>query len=272
MSKSKKPKPVSRPDMGKTVKNADGESENVLLQRFVEIFPLCPFQQGQTDARYPILVFRKDIETCNHFFKISQQRPLTKKECKEWERAGNKVARGDPLTMEDLNFILELVGSVSLDEIAAFLMKSYPFFTQAGLNTLTWYNILTSLRRIQGRRIRELQANLASKQEKGKKPSKLDYQHSEDYTSVAWFGERYQFTKTQALCVKHLWAEWEKSEGLSLSEKTIGEKIGSAADNYKLKHTFRVKRNNKSRQHPAWGKMIVSSGKGMFCLKSSRKK
>jgi hypothetical protein len=109
-----------------------------------------------------------------------------------------------------------------------------------------------------------------AKSQKAKK--KPDYTHSEDYTSVVWFGRMYNFTKTQALCIKHLWAEWGKSEGLGLSEKTIGEKIGSSADNYKLKHTFRVKRNNKSCQHPAWGKMIVSCGKGMFSLKSSRKK
>jgi hypothetical protein len=105
-----------------------------------------------------------------------------------------------------------------------------------------------------------------------KAEEKLDYTHSEDYTSVVWCGKSYQFTKTQALCIKYLWAEWEKSEGLGLSEKTIGDKIGSSADNYKLKHTFRVKRNNKSLQHPAWGKMIVPCGKGTFCLKSSRKK
>lgn len=122
------------------------------------------------------------------------------------------------------------------------------------------------------------EADLARTKQNGKKvkspkaKKKPGYTHSEDYSSVVWFGKTYNFTKTQALCVKHLWSEWEKSEGLSLSEKTIGEKIGSAADNYKLKHTFRVKRNNKSCQHPAWEKMIVSSGKGLFCLKSSRKK
>jgi hypothetical protein len=41
----------AKPDIGKAVKNADGEPENVLLQRFVEISPLCSFRQGQTDAR-----------------------------------------------------------------------------------------------------------------------------------------------------------------------------------------------------------------------------
>jgi len=108
-------------------------------------------------------------------------------------------------------------------------------------------------------------------QKKGEKAQKPKYQHSEDYTSVVWFGKTYNFTKTQALCVKHLWAEWEKDEGLGLSEKTIGEKIATDSDNYKLKHTFRVRHGKKYRQHPAWGTMIVSCGKGVFCIKSPKK-
>jgi hypothetical protein len=114
-------------------------------------------------------------------------------------------------------------------------------------------------------------ANIIDEQKKDEKPQKPKYQHSEDYTSVEWLGKKYNFTKTQALCVRYLWTEWEKGEGFTLSEKTIGEKISSASDNYKLKHTFRVRHGKKYHKHPAWGTMIVSCGKGVFCLKSSKK-
>ena len=100
----------------------------------------------------------------------------------------------------------------------------------------------------------------------------IDTSHSEDFTSVVWFGEQHSFNKTQALCVKYLWKEWETNREFGLSEKTIGEQIDSASDNYKLKHTFRVRRDGKYLQHPAWGKMIVSCGKGTFRLNSPPKK
>ena len=85
-------------------------------------------------------------------------------------------------------------------------------------------------------------------------------EHSGDFTSVIWYGKKYSFTKTQAECIKYLWEEWEKG-GLSLSEKTIGELIDSASDNYRLMHTF-----NRGK-HPAWGSMITSVGKGIFALR-----
>lgn len=94
------------------------------------------------------------------------------------------------------------------------------------------------------------------------KEEQLQAHHSDDYTSVNWFGITYHFNKTQAECIKFLWIEWEKG-GLGLSEKTIAEKIESADNRYRLANTFRKK--NKS-QHPAWGTMIQSAGKGIFRL------
>ncbi|MHB1157675.1 MAG: hypothetical protein ACYC26_12680 [Phycisphaerales bacterium] len=89
--------------------------------------------------------------------------------------------------------------------------------------------------------------------------------HSEDFTSVEWFGTRYDFAKgNQAESVRVLWTEWEKG-GHSLSEKTIGEKIESSAEHFRLVHVFRSKDN---KMHSAWGTMIVSSGKGVFSLNS----
>lgn len=86
--------------------------------------------------------------------------------------------------------------------------------------------------------------------------------HSADFTSVNWFGTRYEFNKTQAECIKLLWPEWEKG-GLGLSERTIGEGIRSSSDRYRLVHTFRAKDGS---LHPAWGTMIESSAKGIFRL------
>jgi hypothetical protein len=83
--------------------------------------------------------------------------------------------------------------------------------------------------------------------------------HSEDFTFVNWFGESYRFDDgQQAKAVGLLWAEWEKG-GLGLSEKTIGERIGSGANNYRLVHTFRKTADRNASMHPAWGGMIQGS-------------
>jgi hypothetical protein len=83
--------------------------------------------------------------------------------------------------------------------------------------------------------------------------------HSADFTTVNWFGTKYTFDDgLQAKAVGQLWAEYEKG-GLGLSEKTIGEKIGSNAENYRLANTFRG--------HPAWETMIVKVRQGVYRLK-----
>jgi len=89
--------------------------------------------------------------------------------------------------------------------------------------------------------------------EPGAKPAA---RHSEDFTSFTWNGKDFQFNKTQAACVKEL------AKG-SLSEKTIGERIGTTSDRYRLAHTFRSKTKG---VHPAWGTLIVACGKGIFQL------
>ncbi len=90
--------------------------------------------------------------------------------------------------------------------------------------------------------------------------------HSEDFTSVNWFGNRYQFSKgNQAQTVRVLWEAWEKG-GHSLSQETIGEQIGSSASNFDLKKTFRIRQGKLHVTHPAWGTMIQPSGKGTYRL------
>ncbi|MHB1157129.1 MAG: hypothetical protein ACYC26_09850 [Phycisphaerales bacterium] len=86
--------------------------------------------------------------------------------------------------------------------------------------------------------------------------------HASDFTSVEWGGQRYSFNKTQADCVRLLWEEWQAGRH-GLSEKTIGDQIGSGSDSYRLLHTFRVKAGG---THPAWGVMIQAVGKGIYAL------
>jgi hypothetical protein len=86
--------------------------------------------------------------------------------------------------------------------------------------------------------------------------------HSEDYSSVRWFGATYTFTKTQARCIQKMWEEYEKGTS-GLSEETLGVAAGSSAARFRLREVFR---NKKSGMHPAWGTMIISLGKGVFGL------
>jgi hypothetical protein len=74
-----------------------------------------------------------------------------------------------------------------------------------------------------------------------------DCQHSDDFSSVRWFGAEYCFTPTQAKAVALLWAEWERG-GLGLKQQTIGEMIDSSSNRFELRTLFR--------NHPAWGQMI----------------
>jgi len=90
--------------------------------------------------------------------------------------------------------------------------------------------------------------------------------HSEDFTSVDWFGQRYEFSRgQQADCVKVLWEEWERGEH-SLGQDTIAESIGTEARRFRLDHVFRL-RDGSRRMHPAWGTMIVRVSEGVYRLK-----
>ncbi len=92
--------------------------------------------------------------------------------------------------------------------------------------------------------------------------------HSADFTSVDWFGVKYHFAKgLQAESVRVLWKAWENGTP-NLSEKTIGEEIGSSSDRFRLDHVFKPANKNtgKRETHPAWDTMIVRASKGVFGL------
>lgn len=82
--------------------------------------------------------------------------------------------------------------------------------------------------------------------------------HNADFTMVDWYGTEYAFSPgLQAGAVKALWQEWEKT-GLGLHHETIRDSVDAERDNFRLPHVFR--------QHPAYGAMILSNGKGLYVL------
>ena len=88
--------------------------------------------------------------------------------------------------------------------------------------------------------------------------------HSADFTSVNWYGTRYRFSKgNQAETIRVLWAEWERG-GHGLGQETVGDKIESQADYFRLAHVFRDRK--RGGMHPAWKTMIHDDGKGVFRL------
>jgi len=101
-----------------------------------------------------------------------------------------------------------------------------------------------------------------SAQDDGARPE-LIASHAPDFTSVNWFGVKYEFSKgQQSNSVKHLWHAWENG-GHSLSQEMIGDRIGSEARPFRLSPVFRG--------HPAWGTMIQRGKKGVYRLVPPKK-
>ncbi len=89
--------------------------------------------------------------------------------------------------------------------------------------------------------------------------------HNDDFTEVIWNGKKYKFNKLQqALSVEYLW------KNKRAREKSIGEAIGSEADNFRLIHIFR-QGSTKTKMHSAWGTMIVPDGRGIYALAECKK-
>ena len=79
---------------------------------------------------------------------------------------------------------------------------------------------------------------------------------SEDFRSGTWLGETYRFTSAQARCVEVLFKAWKRGAPEIGQEWILGEaEVGS-----KLRDVFG------KGKHPAWGKLIVRTSKGLFRL------
>jgi hypothetical protein len=83
--------------------------------------------------------------------------------------------------------------------------------------------------------------------------------HSTDFRSVHWYGIDYQFTPTQAACVKVLWEAWINGTP-DVGQETILDKAGSQCS--RLDHLFR----KSGKMHPAWSRLIISRSKGSYRL------
>ena len=79
--------------------------------------------------------------------------------------------------------------------------------------------------------------------------------HSPDFRAVHWSGQDYIFSPTQASVVRQLWEAWEDGNG-EVGQETLLEKAGSESS--RLRDLFK--------DHPAWGNVIKSCGKGVFSL------
>lgn len=101
------------------------------------------------------------------------------------------------------------------------------------------------------------EVTLGSGEQGAMKLEESAYSHSEDFTSCRWNGQLYQFRRTQADCIAVLWKAWEAGTPC-LRQLTIGERIESADDHFRLDKVFR--------SHPAWGVMIQSAGRGIYKL------
>jgi hypothetical protein len=81
-----------------------------------------------------------------------------------------------------------------------------------------------------------------------------DVRHSEDFTSVYWYGTNYTFSKTQAHAVTKLMEAWRNGTPCLKGE--------TLCDNGRLVDVFR----RSGKFHPAWGVMIVREKKGVYKL------
>lgn len=90
--------------------------------------------------------------------------------------------------------------------------------------------------------------------------------HTLDFTSVVWFGKHYQFSKTQAACIKVLWESWEQGTPAMRGE-SIASSVAQAKDAAAVRELPRIFTEH-GKRHPAWGAMIVPGGlyKGTYQL------
>lgn len=119
------------------------------------------------------------------------------------------------------------------------------------LGSITWYEIedfASAACRAIDRFILKLQARADTPQ---------NAVHGPDFGSTLWFGKKYIFTPTQAACVKVLWEAWRLGTA-EVGESTVLESADSSSS--RLRDVF------DKGQHPAWGTMIQSPGKGLFKL------
>lgn len=237
-------------------------SANICLDADEKLFICSKQPDGNRSTYRGVVIVAEDTRTAELIATYLQQKTgISPEDCEDFQIFEAKSQ--NELTTEEIALTLELESPKSQRECPE------------------WLQELRELAKKAKKRVRRFLNTTSQKhQKKGCTPHQITStapnievtDHSKDFTSVIWFGTKYGFNKTQAKCIEILWKEWEKGK-LSLSEKTIGEGIGSSDENYKLRNTFRTKKRNKTGgyiTHPAWGTMIVpaDTGKGIFKLLS----
>jgi hypothetical protein len=145
-----------------------------------------------------------------------------------------------------------------LDKVAVWYIKHYLYDVWLYKDVWWYKNVVERLNMA----FDFVEADIKERQGRAEKDENW---HNDDFTEVRWNGKRYKFDKPQqALSVAYLW------NNKRAREKSIGEAIGSEADNFRLIHIFRQS-GKKAKMHPAWGTMIVADGKGIYALAESKK-
>jgi hypothetical protein len=85
-----------------------------------------------------------------------------------------------------------------------------------------------------------------SRQREAAEKEKEPYWHSEDFRSVRWNGEVYDFSTSQAIVMEKLWQAWQDGTP-AVAQETLLEAAESEGN--QLRDLFK--------RHPAWGKVIV---------------
>ncbi len=88
--------------------------------------------------------------------------------------------------------------------------------------------------------------------------------HSPDFRTVRWDGEIFAFNATQARVIAPLWQEYEAG-GRGLGALDLQEQADSGANRFRLRDVFRGPPPDR-KVHPAWGRMIVRLGRGVYAL------
>lgn len=89
-----------------------------------------------------------------------------------------------------------------------------------------------------------------------------DVHFSSDFSVVVLKGERYFFNRTQARVVELLYDESQKGT-VGLHQDTIGQKLQSCNNRFRLFHVFR---NKNGKMHPLWNVLIMRVEPGIYAL------
>jgi hypothetical protein len=198
-------------------------SANICRNTDEKLFICSKQSYGHRAIYRGIVIGAEDTRTAELIATYLQQNAgISPEDCEDFQIFEAKSE--NELTMEEIALTLELEGPKSQRECPEWLQELREFAKKAKKHVRRFLNTTSQEHQKKGCTPHQITSTA---------PNLEITKHSEDFTSVIWFGTKYEFNKTQAKCIEILWKEWEKGK-LSLSEKTIGEWIDSSDENYKL--------------------------------------